>query len=315
MKVLRLEPDISLIDLDPPIPGFDGFLGTYVIQSDKLALLDVGPASSLPNLLSGLNKLNIDPKDVDFVLCSHIHLDHTGGLGQALKYMPKAMGIVHEKGKPHLINPARLWKGSLEVLGDLATDYGEPEPIPEQRLVSAEEANQIDLGAVQLRVVITPGHASHHISFFEHRTRRLFAGEAAGINLPLLGGVLPATPNPFDLIESMNSVNKMIALNPGKIFYAHLGSSENAIIQLNLFKQQLILWGRIIANHINDNCEWQEILKEIIRNNPPLGKIFELSAARQKFHLDRIRSSIDGYRDYLKKAGVQVLDMLESSKP
>jgi glyoxylase-like metal-dependent hydrolase (beta-lactamase superfamily II) len=313
MKVFNLEPGINLIDLDPPIPGFDGIFGTYVIQSDKTALLDVGPTSSLPNLFSGLAELNINPEEVDYILCSHIHLDHSGGLGGAMQRMPKAVGIVHPKGHGHLVDPARLWAGSLNVLGDLAIAYGEPEPVPEKRLLTAAEDMLIDLGGIKLRVVLTPGHASHHISFFEQRTGRLFVGEAAGVNLSSLGGLRPATPNPFDLRQSINSANKMIALDPKTILYAHFGRFDDAILQLNLFKHQLIVWGKIIARHIHDNMEWQEIFQEINKQDKSLAQIHSLSEERKECLFNFIKNNIIGYREYLKKEGIDVLKELEET--
>jgi glyoxylase-like metal-dependent hydrolase (beta-lactamase superfamily II) len=313
MKVFKLEPGISLIDLDPPIPGFGGIFGTYVIQSDKIALLDVGPTCSLPNFFAGLNQLKINPEDVDYILCSHIHLDHSGGIGGAMQRMPKAVGIVHEKGRGHLINPARLWTGSLQVLGDLAIDYGEPATVSENRLVSAYDGMIIDLGRIQLKVVLTPGHASHHISFFESLTGRLFVGEAAGVNLASLGGLRPATPNPFDLRQSVDSANKMLALNPEKIYYTHFGKFDDAIRQLNLFKIQLFVWGKIIAKHINDNSEWQDIFEEIVLHEQSLGKMHDLSTERSKCLFNFIRNNIIGYREYLKKEGIAVLKELEET--
>ncbi len=124
MEVVGIEPGISLIDLTPPIAGLEGFLGTYVIEAGKIALIDVGPTSTLENLFAGLTKLKIKPEDVDYVLCTHIHIDHTGGAGGALKRMPKATCITHEQGRYHLANPGKLWKGSLQTLEKLAQDYG-----------------------------------------------------------------------------------------------------------------------------------------------------------------------------------------------
>jgi glyoxylase-like metal-dependent hydrolase (beta-lactamase superfamily II) len=313
MKIFNLEPDISLIDLDPPIPGFEGLLGCYVIKSDKIAILDPGPACSLPNLFSALDELKVSPEDIDYVICSHIHLDHSGGIGHTLKSMPKAIGIVHEKGRSHLIDPSRLWQGSLQVLGSLAKAYGEPEAVSPERLVVAKEGMIIDLGDIQLEILNTPGHASHHISFFENKTGRLFAGESAGVNMINLGGLRPATPNPFDLELSIDSIDKMISRKPNQIYYAHFGRAENAVQQLNILKEQLCLWGQVIADHLNDESDWQQIFKSIVNRNPSLEEIFELPEERKESYLNLIKNNILGYRDYLRNNGTQALDNLEKS--
>jgi glyoxylase-like metal-dependent hydrolase (beta-lactamase superfamily II) len=313
MKIKNLEPDVILIDLDPA-PGFESLFGAYIIRSDKIAIIDVGPASSLPNLFSALEILKIDPKDIDYLLCSHIHLDHTGGLGAAMKSLPNSISIVHERGADHLVDPSRLWENSLRALGDLAKNYGKPEPVPRERLVTAKDELIIDLGGVSLDVLLTPGHASHHISFFEKKTRRLFVGEAAGINLASFGGLHPASPAPFDLKQSLSSIDKMIAVNPGKIYYAHFGSEENGLHQLNLFKQQLVLWGTTISQHLDDNLEWQEIFAEIVAKKPSLGKIYNLSAHRQSSLFTFIKNDILGYQNYLRKEGTRVLNDLARSQ-
>ena len=201
-KYFRLEPGISLIDVAPPIYGFEGFLGAYVIEADKIALIDIGPTSSLKNLLAGLSELKIQLDNIDYILSSHIHLDHSGGVGGALKRMPNAIGIVHAKGQYHLVNPAKLWQGSLQVLGKLTQDYGEPEPVNENRLIAAYEGMVINLGDIKLEVILTPGHASHHMSFLDRESGKLFVGEAAGVQFPSLKGSRPATPNPFDLRQT-----------------------------------------------------------------------------------------------------------------
>jgi glyoxylase-like metal-dependent hydrolase (beta-lactamase superfamily II) len=312
MKIYNYEPDINLIDLDPPIPGFEGLLSCYVVKSNKIALIDIGPTSSLPNLFSALAELRISPESIDYLLCSHIHLDHTGGIGDSINLFSRAKVIVHEKGIKHLVDPSYLWQGSQQILGILADDYGAPAPVSIDRLISAKDGMIVDLGGIHLEILLTPGHASHHISFYEKYTRRLFVGEAAGVNLINSGGLRPAAPTPFDLKQSLESIDKMIALNPETIYYAHFGKFENAVYQLNQSKQQLRLWGAVIASHLNDNCEWQEIFQEIVDSNHSLEKIFTLSEDHRNTLYSAIKSTIFGYRDYLQRAGTQVLESLNS---
>jgi len=310
MEVFRLEPGLSLIDLTPPIPGFEGFLGTYVIEAVKIALIDVGPASSVENLLSGLAELRINPADVSYILSTHIHLDHTGGLGSVLPQMPGAACIVHEKGLFHLANPARLWQGSLQTLGKLAQDYCEPQPVAENRMVAAHDGMIIDLGGLRLEVFLTPGHAAHHMSFLDRQGGRLFLGEAAGVSFPSSGGSRPAAPVPFDLRLSVASLDKLIAAAPSRIYYGHFGHAPAAVKRLKQFKRQLLLWGRIIACHIDDQTEVQELLTEIKAQDEALAYLCELPEDRLNRELFFIKNSIAGYREYLKKEGLASFNLL-----
>ena len=301
MEVFDLDPGISLIDLTPPIAGLESFLGTYVVKAGKIALIDVGPASTLPNLFAGLAKLKIEPEEVDYVLCTHIHIDHTGGAGGALKRMPKATCIMHEHVRYHLANPAKLWKGSLQTLEKLAQDYGEPEAVNETQLMTASEGMIIDLGGIKLEVMLTPGHARHHLSFLDRANSRVFAGEAVGINGASYNVSRPATPSPFDLKQALISLDKLIAAEPSKIFYAHLGAVSNGTEHLKQFKNQLLLWAEIISRHVNDQTEWQEILREIRGQDKLLDYMDKMPKGRLERELYFIKNSIAGLREDLGK--------------
>jgi len=302
MEVIRIEPGISLINLTPPIAGLTGFLGTYVIKAEKIALIDVGPTSTLEDLFAGLAELKVKPEEVDYVLCSHIHIDHSGGAGGALKRMPKASCVVHEKGKYHVANPAKLWQSSLQTLEDMAQGYGEPEAVAEDRLINASEGMVIDLGGIKLEVILTPGHASHHVSFIDHQNSRLFVGEAGGVYFPKYGGGRPATPIPFDLQQALNSLDKLIAVEPSRIFYAHLGAVSNGTELLKQYKNQLLLWAEIISNHVNDQVEWQEILKELIARDKSIAYLEQLPKDRLQREHYFIKNAIAGLRGWAEKS-------------
>jgi glyoxylase-like metal-dependent hydrolase (beta-lactamase superfamily II) len=305
MEVFRLEPGISLIDVAPPISGFEGFLGVYVIQAEKVALIDVGPASSLENLISALAELKINPEDVDYILATHIHLDHTGGIGGAMKRMPNAMGIVHEKGKYHLTNPSKLWENSLKILGKIAQGYGEPEPVSEDRLIEAREGMVIDLGGIRLETLLTPGHASHNLSFIDRQKGKLFHGEAAGVYFPRSGIFRPASPPPFDLRQAFASANKLIATQPREIYYHHFGYSPDAVIQIKKYQEQLIFWSKIVARHPDDDAE--KILDEILTLDKTKEQVYRLPPKRLQTELYFMKNNILGFRDYFKREGMGVL--------
>jgi len=299
MRVNRLDPEINLLDVAPPMAGFSGFLGAYVIQGHKTAVIDPGPASSIKKFLDGLAELNIAPGQIDYILASHIHLDHTGGLGHLIKLAPQAQIIVHEKGRSHLINPSRLWQGSLQVLGQMARDYGEPEPVPEDRIIPAEDGLKIDLDGLVLEALTTPGHATHHLSFFDRQNGRLFAGECAGVVFSDLEVCLPSTPSPFDLNRTLESLEKMLSLQPSTIYYAHLGCFPEAAKRIREFRQNLLLYGRIISQYPPESVT--AILDEFLDTLKAKDQFYQTSPERLKVRLHFMRANILGYQGYLQQ--------------
>jgi glyoxylase-like metal-dependent hydrolase (beta-lactamase superfamily II) len=308
MTLYKLEPGITLVDLAPPIGDFGEMMGSYIIQSEKTAIIDVGPATSIGNLMKALAELRIRPEDIDYVLTSHIHLDHSGGLGQAMKLMPKAIGIVHEKGLYHLAHPDKLWQASLKTLGQVAQDYGAPEPVPEERLVAAYDGKVIDLGGIQFETLITPGHAPHHISFIDRKRGKLFPGESAGVYFPKFDLARPATPPPFDLKQALVSADKMIAAEPREIYYQHFGYSSDAILRLKKFKEQAVAWARFIAQHLNETG--QEMIDKLLTADDTLEKVNQMPKDHRRLERYFVTNNILGYIDYLKREGVEVLKEL-----
>src|SRR4030042_6017428 len=155
MQVTRLEDHIYLIDAETA--GIKNFIASYIIKGSKVAMVETGPTSSVPNLLAGLEQLNVKLEDIAYVAVSHIHLDHGGGVGTLLKHLPNAKVVVHQRGAQHLANPERLWQQSQEVLGRITDLYGEPEPVPVEKIVPVTDRMAFDLGNnVTLQVIKTP---------------------------------------------------------------------------------------------------------------------------------------------------------------
>src|SRR5512136_471099 len=129
MQVHSISPTLKLIDLHLPIPGYERFIGAFLFCGERTAIVDVGPKAAIPDLLSSLAQLNIDAEQVHYILLTHIHIDHAGGTGAAIREMPQAKVLAHAQALQHLVDPARLWEGSLKTLGDLALQYGSIEPV------------------------------------------------------------------------------------------------------------------------------------------------------------------------------------------
>lgn len=174
MHTKKIGKNLFLIDLETG--GLKNLIASYVLKGAKAMIVETGPSSSISNLLSGLKELNVNADDVAYVAISHVHIDHSGGAGALLKFLPNAKVIVHPRGVPHLVNPEKLWLQTKELLGHVAEIFGEPEPVPEDRIIAASDGMTFDVGNnVSLKAVETLGHASHNLSYYE----------------PLHGGVFP----------------------------------------------------------------------------------------------------------------------------
>jgi len=232
---------LDLVDLDQPrLEGQRRFISAWVSRSEGLAfLVDPGPPSTAAALLAALRGLGVTR--LDYVLLTHVHLDHAGATADVLDAYPGARAWCHETGRRHLVDPSRLWEGSRQVLGTTAEVYGEPRPVPAAALADDDE-----LAARGVRVVPTPGHAAHHASFAHADT--LFVGEAAGTYLALPGGgwyLRPATPPRFVPEVALASLARLLALEPRprRVAFAHHGCLEGRTGELlEAARDQLRLW-------------------------------------------------------------------------
>jgi glyoxylase-like metal-dependent hydrolase (beta-lactamase superfamily II) len=230
---------LACIDLDQPaLEGFRQFISSWVYRGDGwTVLVDPGPLSTIPHLRGQLQKLGVTR--LDYILLTHIHIDHAGGTGALLGHFPDATVICHPEGIRHLVAPEKLWQGSRTVLGQLAEVYGEITAVPQERIRFEET-----IGRTGIRSFLTPGHAQHHCSYLLEDL--LFAGEVAGVRCALPDGIFmrPATPPRFMLDIALDSLDRMIALAPRWMVFAHYGLVENALDHLRIARSQLLLWVR-----------------------------------------------------------------------
>jgi Zn-dependent hydrolases, including glyoxylases len=202
--------NLFLINLDQEIEGFRDFIGAWLYRDEAVTfLVDPGPASSIDRLKSALDKMGVD--EIDYILLTHIHIDHAGGTGKLLGYFPDAEIVCHPRGIKHMIDPVKLWEGSLKVLGDVARAYGEIVPVPRDSICFRET---IETGSDVIEAIETPGHAVHHLSYLFNEC--LFAGEAAGVQqlLPNKIYTRPGTPPRFDLEIWLASLKRVIVERP-----------------------------------------------------------------------------------------------------
>jgi len=302
MRITKIQEHIYLIDAETA--GIKNFIASYILKGKQTAIVETGPTSSIPNLLSSLNKLHIKPENIAYVAVSHIHLDHGGGAGTLLKHLPKAKVIVHQRGAPHLANPEKLWQQSREVLGKITEMYGKPEPVPEEKIIAATDGMHFDIGNnIKLKVIETLGHASHHLSYYETLSEGLFPGDAAGIYLNEIDVIVPTTPAPFRLDIALKSLDKLINLKPKALYYSHFGKASNAVEKLQTYANQLKLWAKIAKQGIENKQSLESITKRILENDSAAKKAATHLKAHPILSETVLKESVQGFIDFVEKFG------------
>jgi len=295
--------NLFLIDLKTG--GFKNLIASYVLKGTKAIIVETGPSSSIPNLLSGLKELNVKAEDVAYVALSHVHLDHGGGAGALLKFLPNAKVIVHSRGAPHLVNPEKLWLQSKEVLGDVAEIYGAPEPVPEDRLIVAADGMIFDVGnSVKLKVVETLGHASHHLSYYEFLSKGIFPGDAAGVYLSEFDVVIPTTPPPFHLDIALASLEKLVRLKPKALYYSHFGKAMDAMQRLQDYARQIKLWAKITEEGVRNKERLEAIRERILAEDQAMRRIASFLRSHPVFMKTAVENSVQGFIDFAEKSQI-----------
>jgi glyoxylase-like metal-dependent hydrolase (beta-lactamase superfamily II) len=302
MSVKRLKEHVWLIDVETG--GFKNFIASYVLQGKQAIIVETGPTSSVPNLLSGLKQLQIELENVAYVAISHVHLDHGGGAGTLIKSLPNAKVVVHQRGAQHLVNPQKLWQQSQAVLGRVTEFYGEPEPVPEERIIAATDGMTLDAGDdVKLEVVETLGHASHHQSYYERLGGGVFPGDAAGIYLQEFDTVVPTTPAPFHLDTALSSLDKLINLRPSDLYYSHFGEASNAVQRLKAYASQLRLWARIALRGIHAKEDLKTVSGRILEEDVSIRRAAGFLRGHPVLNETVLVNSVQGIMDFVQKSG------------
>jgi glyoxylase-like metal-dependent hydrolase (beta-lactamase superfamily II) len=222
--MITLATGLSYFDLH--FLGVPRVIATAVLHGPGgVALVDPGPSSTLPALRSALDRSGIGLADVRALLLTHIHLDHAGASGTLVREVPQLRVYVHERGAPHLVNPEKLLASAARLYGDdMDRLWGEVRPVPQEALVVLQGEERISAGGRDFEVAYTPGHASHHVSYFNADSGIAFVGDTAGIRLNPGGYILPPTPPPdIDLEGWRSSFERIGRWHPETLFITHFG--------------------------------------------------------------------------------------------
>jgi glyoxylase-like metal-dependent hydrolase (beta-lactamase superfamily II) len=230
--VQALADGIHVIDTGFQRPNFDA--AYLLVENGRAAFIDTGTNDAVPRLLGALAHCGLTVDAVDWVILTHVHLDHAGGAGTLMQQLPHAQVLVHPQGRPHMIKPRLLSNGTRAVYGEEEASrlYGEIVPIPAARLVASSDGMAIDLAGRELQIIHTPGHASHHHCIWDEQSRGFFTGDTFGLsyrefNTARGPWLLPTTtPVQFDPELLRQSVRRMMGCAPERLYLTHYGCVE-----------------------------------------------------------------------------------------
>jgi glyoxylase-like metal-dependent hydrolase (beta-lactamase superfamily II) len=235
--------------MSPPLPAFvepldhgihaidtgfhrDHFDAAYLmVHEGRAAFIDTGTHFAVPRLLAALDALGLARDAVDWVIPTHVHLDHAGGVGTLMQALPAARLLVHPRGARHMIDPGALWQGALAVYGaeEMARSYGSLVGVPAERVTPSADGMVVSLGGRELLLADTPGHAKHHHCLWDAASRGWFTGDTFGLSYREFdteqgAWIIPtSTPVQFEPEALRHSVERLLSFTPACMYLTHYG--------------------------------------------------------------------------------------------
>jgi glyoxylase-like metal-dependent hydrolase (beta-lactamase superfamily II) len=278
-------------------------IAVYVVKgARRTALIDCGYASTYGNVMQGLRQLGVEPSRVDYLIPTHLHLDHAGAAGHLLRYMPRARVIAHERAVPHLVDPTKLVESAASVFGEkLVQMYGKPLPIDKNKISAVGEESHIDLGGATLTTLHAPGHAPHQIAVLFEEERLLFSADAVGMVFPAFPTLVPTTPPPsLDPAKLVQTLEMLRQTDPKMLLVPHYGVRKDIGLVLDRTRETTEEWVKEVTRLNGAHLTPEQIVEELRR------KITEEtgipSAAFPGYVLVMMRASVLGILAYLDRS-------------
>lgn len=266
-----LGDEVYAIDTGFQRPMFDA--AYLIVEQGRAAFVDTGTNHGVPRLLAALGALGLKPEHVDWVIPTHVHLDHAGGVGLLMQSLPLARLLVHPRGARHMIDPSALYQGALAVYGEkeMQRSYGTLVGVDETRVVNSFDGMQIELAGRPLLIADTPGHARHHHCIWDARSAGWFTGDTFGLSYrefdTALGPwILPTTtPVQFDPAALRASIERLMRQAPRHIYLTHYGRvsdlSRMALLLLSLLDAMVEI-GLRLHGGVNDKADRHARIKQ-----------------------------------------------------
>jgi glyoxylase-like metal-dependent hydrolase (beta-lactamase superfamily II) len=269
-KLFRHPHGITAVDTEYLHPGHAA--SHIILDEGHAAFVDVGTNSSVPYLLAALEALGIERSAVDYLFLTHVHLDHIGGAGRLMRELPNARAILHPRGAPHMIDPAKLIAGTKAVYGAERFEklYGNLVPMPPERLQVVQDGERFRLGGRELELIHTPGHALHHYAVVDAAHACIFPGDTFGVSYremdsPRGAFVTPATtPSQFDPDQLIASIDRMMSYAPEAMYLMHFSRVTGLPRLAELLKTQIPELARIARRHVNAADRYGAVRRDML---------------------------------------------------
>lgn len=248
--------------------GMRRVIGTAVLEGPSgLTLVDPGPTSCLPALESGLAALGRRLTDVRTLLLTHIHLDHAGATGTLLHRLRDAEAYVHERGAPHMVDPTKLLASATRLYGsNMDRFWGEFRPVSADRLRILKGGEYLEVAGRSLHVQYTPGHASHHVSYFDTTTGTAYVGDTGGIRV-VPGYIKAPTPPPdIDLELWEQSLQTIEAWKPRSLVLTHFGQVDDVADHLREFRGVLARQAALVRETLTSDGTDEERIRRFVED-------------------------------------------------
>lgn len=260
---------ISAIDTGFFRPRFDA--SHLIVENGRAAFVDTGTNYSVPRLLAELETKRIPVDAVDYVILTHVHLDHAGGAGLLMQQLPNARAVIHPRGVRHMVDPGALIAGATAVYGadEVRASYGELVPIPAERIITANDEHRVDLAGRELRCIDTPGHARHHVCIWDARSQAFFPGDTFGLSYREFDTdngafILPtSTPVQFEPDALHASIERMLGFKPQQMFLTHYSRVTDVERLARDLHEQIDAMVAIARKHAGDADRHARIMEDL----------------------------------------------------
>lgn len=287
----------NIYRLESRLPIMGTMLAVYFIRGTQGALIDTGPSAFVPLVTDAMKQLGM--KELAYIMPTHIHVDHAGGMGKLAQLFPKAKVVVHPTALKHVIDPSRLIESTKSVFGPgFEAGFGPVLPVPESQIKVPQDGEVIKVGSRELQIIYAPGHAPHHIVIFDRTLEGLFCGEALGLqgegNEHL--AVPAVAPPSFDQETYLQTMEKLRRLQPRILFFAHGSVSHEPEKLISSVENNTRLLGDLILRALKAGDDIAEIKRKVKEN------------ARSSFGIELTESDLDltvgGYTVFYQRKGL-----------
>lgn len=298
MFVEKIEYCDEIYLTDVKFHGYKRSGAVYIVNAERKAIIETGPSLGVGNVFDALNELKIAREEVEYIMPTHIHLDHAGATGYLAEWCENASIVCHEAGVDYLSIPEKIEKLLSSVrsaVGDHAPDYGSVTPTARERFEVVSGGETIDLGDRKLEVLHAPGHAPHQIVFYESENEAFFTGDEAGMWIE--NELRPTTPPPsFDFDRIIQSLELMKSYEPKLLLYTHFGPRRNATDALDEYRDFLKKWVSSIKESWQESEDREVVKEKFAKNKSNQITIWDESTAEQK-----LKTDVEGVLQYLEK--------------